>query len=509
MASSPADPELADVDEVTFTQMEQDSGDPMYCPDWRTEHLSSRDHRWLGPRVHPAFDRDKFLFDGFNFEEIDLACRFASRLLYADCLIPFWYTLLVGNLYYDPDLAGRQNKAANLRTYTREEQMVATQEEIHSASQNILNARCEPARRHTLLFRNPYYHEDDVWGRGSPEAYALNAAQIGQTRAHLTLVTNWIRFRVHPSAKASGMECNTAWVFPTEGSSPGSRPYPGSPSIINIDPQVLSRHSTSMNGDLICQATASVMLGINLVKQFAHAAMAVTRSGAECNWSSQYLFQNDYMPGREGRMLEGCSFGGVFRSEQEQTSTSFYTIDGAEGVPGLWFVYSDWAGALLTEMFGFHRDEYGDPPDWGPWHHREWKVPFSWFLHVLTDRLWDADLRERGQVALVPPMELGYVMARNGEGKHGPYPHGYIDKDFLPLGYNILPRSYIIAKDELFNEARRAIMFGESSFWRMPPNASLSLEDQRPDSGESDDSDDASSEESSAGEPMDEDEDEP
>jgi hypothetical protein len=241
-----------------------------------------------------------------------------------------------------------------------------------------------------------------------------------------------------------------------------------------ISARELHMHSVDMQeGDLVCQAWASVSLGFKLLQLLAHAAVGAARSGAECNWSNKYRFFSEEYPGTEIRMLEACTFGGVLRREREQerVAKSHYTINGAEGVPGLWFALSDFPGEHLLAISGTEPDDY--PGDlnpigsYGPHYHREWQVSFSWLLRLMTDTFWDNDARTRGQKALIPPKEVGYVMHRDGRRKYGPLHAEVIRRGIVPHGYRMLPRSHVMVHKSLRHDSIVQIMFGAFNIGRM------------------------------------------
>lgn len=171
-------------------------------------------------------------------------------------------------------------------------------------------------------------------------------------------------------------------------------------------------------------------------------------------------------------MLESCTFGGVLRleREQEQIAKSHYTINGKDGVPGVWFAYSDYPGRDIWAMTGnTDSNDNGQlhQKHRGPFYHREWQVSFSWLLKLLTDSFWDDDVPKDGQKALTPPMDVGYVMRRDAERKYGPLHSGEIRPGVVPDGYGMLPRSYVMVKNCLFSEGRGAMMFPDFGLGRM------------------------------------------
>lgn len=476
--SGPRDPELANVDHITFANLELLEQRRTICPDWRVEHVTSKNLKWLTNDVHPAFEEEHFVGEGFNHAETLMARRFASHLLEADCMLPFWWTLLFKELPRHPGLPDRQVKAATVRTFKEQEALAATPEEKRNAVLSVDRARDRPARGNTAWFREPT---------------TPIGTQIDLTKAALPAVARFTYYQV--DATVTDMICKTCWANQLEG------PLRGSPSLIQFSPELLSAHSRALREDVVCQAYASISLGIEFVRQFAHAAMAAVRSGVECNWDNQYNFEADEAPGREILMLEACSFGGVFRREQEPVSRrtkAHYTIDGVEGVMGLWFAYSDFAGAHLEEMFGdmpSDEDEQLEQEN-GPFYHREWQVPFQWLLGLLTDKFWAVDVARclTGRAALLPPVEVGYVMSRDSDTKHGPYHSEQVRKGVLQEGFTMLPRSFLIVDDDLFDEARTAVLFGGFSNGRILVESVNPEQIREPPVGEDIATDDASAE---------------
>ena len=220
------------------------------------------------------------------------------------------------------------------------------------------------------------------------------------------------------------------------------------------------------------QIWASISLGFTLLRLLSHAAFGAARSGAEVNWNPSYRFDADPYVGAEIRMLEACTFGGVLRREQEHESVakSHYILNGEKGVRGLWFAFSDFPGGHITALYGdleSDEDEQARQVDFGPYYHREWQVSFSWLVSLMTNEFWDEDVPREGQAALTPPMEVGYVMHRDNERKYGPLHSGDIRDGVVPKGYSMLPRSYVMVKDELVSEGRGVIMFGAIGRQRM------------------------------------------
>jgi hypothetical protein len=104
--------------------------------------------------------------------------------------------------------------------------------------------------------------------------------------------------------------------------------------------------SAAMKRDAIAYAGAPLLLGFQMVQQLAHAAIAASRSGEECNWNVWYRFCAWGKSGAEIRMLESCTFGGTLRKEQGewQNPCVHYMVNEKDDVPGLWFALSDFAG---------------------------------------------------------------------------------------------------------------------------------------------------------------------
>lgn len=368
--SAPPDPNLADVDQVTFANMERHDERARVCPDWRKETVTSDGWTGLTNEVHPLF-RDH-LFTGFNLEETLLARQFATRLLDADCCLRFWCTLVYSEPWHDPKIEEREAKAAAIRMLTHEEMETTPKQDVDSAVQALLQAK-EPNR--VLGFFDP-----------PPSNFNPEGPTPGdklKTMALLCLLSRHIRYTTEETAGSS--RCDTNWL------EKASHPFRGSPSNIVISLAELRTHSSDMQGDLVCKAWASVSLGFKLLQLLAHAYVGVVYRGARCNWTNEYRFDADQCMGAEIRMLESCTFGGVLRREQEteQVPKAHYTIDGTEGVPGLWIAFSDYPSADMDSIFGTIAD--GTPYDAylpqedGPFYHREWQVPFKWFLWLLTD----------------------------------------------------------------------------------------------------------------------------
>lgn len=450
--SAPAS-EFADVDHITFANLERHDRLPRVCPDWRKENISSVGLYRLTNNVHPAFDASRFIGRRFSLEDTQQARLFASRLLEAECSIPFWWALMIDRVGRDKDSEEREAKAANIRLFPSGGAAVP-QSEIYNVFLRIQQARTPD---YELCLEDPPPSE---W---RPEP--LTNRQIAEARAILRDLARNIHYEVGDDA--DGSRCMTAWT------ARAASPFRGSPSAIVINAEELRMHSRAMEGDLICQVWASVSLGFKLVQLLAHAAVSAARSGAECNWNNRYRFAADPKRGAEVRMLESCTFGGVLRreQEQEQVAKSHYTINGVEGVPGLWFAFSDFPGEHIFAMAGSLPDGHSffdpSPGEDGPNYHREWKVSFSWLLRLLTDTFWNNDVRTRGQAALTPPKEVGYVMHRDSKRKYGPLHAGMIRRGIVAHGYRMLPRSCVMVKKRLYHNGGGHIMFGGFDIGRL------------------------------------------
>jgi hypothetical protein len=448
---------LGDVDHITFANLEQHDQRLRVCPDWTTEHITGESMIGLTNDMHPAFEASKLVGDGFNFEDTHHARLFASRLLEADCSLPFWWTLMSGKTMPDSYLKDREAKAANIRTWKLDE-WKAPRSEKDKTSRSIKRARTPDSE---LGLANP------------PET--LTSAQATKTKADLRELAQYIYYAV--GEDANGSRCETAWPLIADA------PFRGSPSRIVISAEELRTHSADMEDDLVCQVWASVSLGFRLLQLLAHAAVGAARSGPQSNWQTKYRFDGDPNIGSEIRMLERCTFGGLLRreQEQEQVAKSHYTINGAEGIPGLWIAFSDWPDQDLIDMFGEmpdSEDEQLRQGHNGPFYHREWQVSFLWLLSLLTDNFWDNDVRTRGQAALRPPMEVGYVMRRDAERKYGPLHGRQIRDGVVPDGYSMLQRSYVMVIDYLLHDGRRAILSGDFGIERMAVARSDGADDE-------------------------------
>ncbi|GAB7332178.1 hypothetical protein MBLNU13_g04043t1 [Cladosporium sp. NU13] len=444
--SAPPPCDLADVDHVTFANLERHDRRVRVCPDWRKENVISNGLVRLSNEVHPAFEASRFIGPRFDIQDTQQARRFASHLLEADCSIPFWWALM-------SDCNDRNPRPRDIEADAANAQMFAAEQARMTAQEIEIVAR-------KLQARDP---SDVLYLRDPPPSSAaptpLTPQQIAQTKAELRQLAQQVHYLVE--VDADGSRCHTDWF------SRATPPFRGSPSIIMISAKELRVHSDAMEGDLICQTWASVSLGFKLLQLLAHAAVAAARPGPRCYWNNQYRFNAKPKTGAEIRMLESCTFGGVLRreQEQEQVAKSHYTINGAEGVPGLWFAFSDFPGEDIEALYGtidYDRDllDYM-PGENGPSYHREWQVSFSWLLSLLTDTFWNNHVRTRGQMALMPPKEVGYVMHRDGKRKYGPLHSAYIRRrGIVPKGYRMLPRSYVMARKDLQHDRRGDMLFG-------------------------------------------------
>lgn len=453
MSAAPNE-DFADVDDITFDNLERNDRRLRICPDWRKEDITTTGLYRLSNDAHPAFQANRFIGPRFSLQDTLQARLFASRLLEADCSIEFWWALMSGEtMGGDRALEDREARAADIRTFTDLGARIPDQE-TNDAFISMMQARTP---NHELYLSNP---PSVGW-----ESKTLTNHQITKTKEDLRELARYIHYEVDEDA--GGSRCMTAWLYRT------AAPFRGSPSRIVICAKELRMHSDAMAGDLICQAWASVSLGFKLLQLLAHAAVAAARSGAECNWSNRYRFEGDPKIGAEIRMLESCTFGGILRREQEQepVAKSRYTIDGVEGTPGLWIAFSDFPGVDFMAMTGADPDGYSlSDPDVGadgPYYYREWQVPLSWLLSLLTDTFWDNDVRTRGQAALTPPKEVGYVMHRDGKTKYGPLHREVIRRGIVPAGYIMLPRTYVMAKKSLDHDGRGHVMFGGYNLGRM------------------------------------------
>jgi hypothetical protein len=436
---------LADVDHITFADLEQHDRRLRVCPDWTQEHITGSGFIGLTNDVHPLFEASRF-GPGFSLQDTEQARRFASRLLEVDCVLPFWWALMSSGTTYGSESEEQEANTADIRTWTLDEAR-SLQSEMDDSAMRMQQARTPDSE---LSLYDP------------PEA--LTSGQIDKTKADLRELARYIYYAAEENA--DGSRCETNWHLRV------SPPFRGSPSRIVISAEELRLHSAAMEGDVVCQAGASISLGFRFLQLLGHAAVGAARSGPNCHWSTKYRFDADPIIGSEIRMLECCTFGGLIRREQEleQVARSHYTINGAEGVPGLWFAYSDWPGMDIWDMLGSipgDEDEQLWQEDNGPFYHHEWQVSFFWLLSLLSDRFWDVDVSSRGQAALKPPMEIGYVMHRDDKRKYGPLHSADLRDGAVPEGYSILPRSYVMVKDHLFHEGCRAGLFGDLGLERM------------------------------------------
>lgn len=445
--SGPATEGLADIDHVTFANLAQHGRYRAVCPEWRKEHVSSLGMMPLTNTVHPALQQRQGYTHGHMLEALNddtlQARRFATRILEANSMLPFWWTVFFSQPNCRGDLEGRRAKASEIPMFDFHHQFIP--EETARAVEALVRVRDEVA----------------VTSLSDPDPYdRLTSDQIVKTKAALLELASCVLYKT--GTYSEDVRCLTLWWLRTPCS------LPGAPSIIAISMDELSAHSAAMRGDRISQAWATISLGIKLAKQLAHAAFAASHSGADLNWSNQYTYAADEAPGPEIRMLEACLFGGVLRKELDEfqdSQKSHYTIDGAEGSPGLWIAYSDWPSADLIAMCGtLAKDGYQYE---GPVFHREWHVPFSWLLTVVTDDFWD-EVREEGILAMRPRQEIGYVMSRDGERKYGPHHAEELRGGIVPSGFSLVPRSYLMVRNDLHHEACGLVLFGGFDAARIP-----------------------------------------
>jgi hypothetical protein len=446
--SAPPPKDLADVDHIPFSDLEKYDQRLRVCPDWRKENINSIGLYRLTNYAHPVFEATRFIGRRFSIQDTQQARLFASRMLEADFSLPFWWALMSGDaMRGDPALKEREAKAATIPRFPNEPSKIPGQE-MMKAWLSMVQAR------------TPNYELALI----SPPR-SLTSRKIAKTKADLRELAEQITWVVGDDA--DGSRCTTSWL------SRAPFPFRGSPSRIIINAQELRMHSDAMQGDLVCQVWASVSFGFKLLQLLAHAAVGAARSGAECNWTNMYRFAAGAKKGSEVRMLNTCTFGGVLRYELEHklVAKSHYTLNGAEGVPGLWFAFSDFPGEDVLAMSGTVPDGYSfsarDSSKKGPFYHREWQVSYSWLLRLLTDAFWNKDVRTRGQAALAPPKEVGYVMHRDGRRKYGPLHADVIRRGIVPSGYRMIPRSYVMAKKSLDLKGRPHIKFGGFDIGRM------------------------------------------
>lgn len=282
--SGPQPGNLADVDHITLANLERFDQRTRVCPDWRKEDIFNTGLYRLSNDLHPAFEASRFLGPRFSLEDTLQARRFASRLLDAECCIPFWWALMDGDDDDDPSMRDRRERAARM-----------TRQEIEIAMR-------DSQRQEYNLLHLP----DPPPSDRAPEQ--LTCCQITKTKIKLRLLAHQVHYLVDVDANSS--RCDTAWF------SRATPSFHGSPSSIVISAKRLRAHSAAMEGDLICQTWASVSLGFRLLQLLAHAAVGAAHSGPECHWSNKYAFNAEPNLGAEIRMLEACTFGGVLRREQ-------------------------------------------------------------------------------------------------------------------------------------------------------------------------------------------------
>lgn len=466
--SAPATEGLADVDQATFANIAEHGQFRAVCPDWRNENVSSLGLTSLTNPVHPVLQ----LQSGRFAEETLPARRLATRILEADCMLPFWWTVLFSPANDSTgDLEARRARASEVP---------------------IFDFGYKPTPEETERFAYALERVEEEESRVrfyDPEPYdTMTSDQIEKTKAALRDLASCVVYRYGASIQhlTQGMDCVTMWFLRTPCS------LPGAPSMILISPEELSAYCTAMRGDPVCQAWATISLGIKFAQQIAHAAVGAGHPGADLNWTNQYRYYADEIPGSEIRMLEACLFGGVLRKELDEAHDppkSHYTIDGEEGSPGLWFAYSDWPSADVIAGCGTISwyDDEREQQEEGPFFHREWHVPFSWLLTVVTDKFWD-EVREKGILAMRPRQEIGYVMSRDGQRKYGPHHAEELRGQIAPSGYSHVPRSYLMVSNELYQEACGLVLFGGFNAVRAP----IMNANQSPDSGGSASTDDTS-----------------
>jgi hypothetical protein len=422
--SAPPPGGLAGVSHITFANLEQHDQSRRVCPDWRTEHLSSNGHRWLTNGVDLAFADERFN-EGFNHQETLLARQFASQLLNAAFNSPFWWTLFFGKTMYDGDLKDRETRGAKIHIA-----LSTDTERLQDISYKLdtlkkIGEAKKPGGKLGLVALPPC--------RFAPEV--LTEQHFLKTREYLHALAPHVRYGVCPDA--NGIRCVTLWF------ARAAYPYPGSPSMIEFNPEVLRMHSIAMKGDMISQAWASISLGFTLLAALAHAAIGFARSGPECNWDNDYRFDAEKKMSADIGMLESYTFGGALRQERDSILISNYILDRYLGVAGLWFSFSDFSG-------------WED----GSFYHRKWQVPFAWLFEVLTDHFWCVKVVSEGRSALEPPKEIGYVMSRDDGRKYRPLNSEEIRAGVVPDGWSMLPRRSLIVSHALYHQAAGAILFG-------------------------------------------------
>lgn len=218
----------------------------------------------------------------------------------------------------------------------------------------------------------------------------------------------------------------------------------------------------SMKKDVVAQAIASLTLGFALARELGHAAFVAANSPGRCK--NDVVFWFDCIRENEQyHMLQSLVFGGTLRKEQDKTEDPYYTIDGVKGVPGLWLALSDYPSASFAQTLTFRPGRYRPKEDLVTGYHREWQVPFWWTLKMMSDNVWDVSAVEQGRRALKAPREIGFIMKRNRYTKWGPL-HGSMDvpEGVVPHGFKMVPRSYHIAADSLWNEITGDLLYDES-----------------------------------------------
>lgn len=458
---------LADVDHVTFANMALHGRYRATCPDWRREIVNTFGAPFLSNTLHPALQlRSGVSTPPFNDAETLLARRFASRILEADCMLAFWHKLLFERVGQASE--AKQASALQIPIFDFDQEL--SPEDLRRATEAVDRVREDGAAREARSQEGPDFDFDEVWTEEMFAEYAefyaqaresttlnifgrlraLTSDEIERTKAALLDLASCVIYSSGSYAK--DMACETLWYRKT----PAGCFLPGAPSVIQISLDELSAHYAAMQGDLISQAWASISLGFKFVQQLAHAALAAAYPGAALSWHNRYNFSITALPGADCRMLEGCVFGGLLRKERDEAQDalkSHYTINGAEGEPGIWFASSDFPSADVSTMCGDVEDE-----EEAPFFHREWRVPYSWLIFALTDHYWDG-VGSSGKM-LWPRREMGYVMARDHKRKYGPYHANQLPAGIVPSGFSFLPRSYLIVKNDLYHDAVGAILYG-------------------------------------------------
>lgn len=243
--SAPANKDCADVDHITFANLEKHDQQLRVCPDWRTQEVvTSKASIGLTNDMHPAFEDSRFTGASFNLRDTHQARLFASRLLEADCSIPFWWALMSGKSMDNPGLRDREAQAAKIRMYPADGTAPSQHEmdAFYLCAHQVRRPDCE------LVLVDPPTLQF------APEE--LTSDQITKTKADLRDLARHIHYYVEEDP--NGSRCVPVWVLKV------ASPFQGSPSRIVISAEVLRKHSAAMEGDLIRQAWASVSLGFLL-----------------------------------------------------------------------------------------------------------------------------------------------------------------------------------------------------------------------------------------------------